>query len=243
MKNKIWFYGAAYLLMLMFLLPASSAKAAYCPVEPVSNCCRDNDSDLYNVTAPDWARFDITIIECGVVDCNDSDNRSNPGLMEICDDGVDNDCDTLIDCADYDCVEEPSCWSTSTTIILQITPKGGGGGGGGGYGVNHTKTCYDGIKNCHENSCETDIDCGGPCLPCPTTTTLKTTTALSAVSTTTTVVTSTIPAQTTTTTIEVPQVIGRVVGFPGEGLIFFSVLFFFALIIFTLYMWRRGLVK
>lgn len=28
--------------------------------------------------------------------------------------------------------------------------------------------CYDGIKNCHDGSCELLVDCGGPCLPCPT---------------------------------------------------------------------------
>ncbi len=28
--------------------------------------------------------------------------------------------------------------------------------------------CSDGIKNCHNGSCEILIDCGGPCSPCPT---------------------------------------------------------------------------
>ena len=28
-------------------------------------------------------------------------------------------------------------------------------------------SCEDGIRNCHEGSCEILIDCGGPCLPCP----------------------------------------------------------------------------
>lgn len=28
--------------------------------------------------------------------------------------------------------------------------------------------CYDKIKNCHDGSCELLVDCGGPCLPCPT---------------------------------------------------------------------------
>ncbi|MCF7910483.1 hypothetical protein K9L16_02315 [Candidatus Pacearchaeota archaeon] len=28
-------------------------------------------------------------------------------------------------------------------------------------------TCFDGIKNCHDNSCEVLVDCGGPCRPCP----------------------------------------------------------------------------
>ncbi len=29
-------------------------------------------------------------------------------------------------------------------------------------------TCFDGIKNCHSNSCEFLVDCGGPCKACPT---------------------------------------------------------------------------
>ncbi|MBU4070323.1 MAG: hypothetical protein KJ646_05040 [Nanoarchaeota archaeon] len=28
--------------------------------------------------------------------------------------------------------------------------------------------CNDGIKNCHDDSCEVLIDCGGPCVACPT---------------------------------------------------------------------------
>lgn len=28
--------------------------------------------------------------------------------------------------------------------------------------------CFDKIKNCHDGSCETGVDCGGPCKPCPT---------------------------------------------------------------------------
>jgi hypothetical protein len=29
-------------------------------------------------------------------------------------------------------------------------------------------TCFDGIENCHDGSCEVLTDCGGPCKPCPT---------------------------------------------------------------------------
>ncbi|MFH1585927.1 MAG: hypothetical protein ABIB79_04110 [archaeon] len=28
--------------------------------------------------------------------------------------------------------------------------------------------CFDGIKNCHDDACELLVDCGGPCIPCPT---------------------------------------------------------------------------
>ena len=30
-------------------------------------------------------------------------------------------------------------------------------------------TCSDAIKNCHDGSCEANIDCGGSCSPCPET--------------------------------------------------------------------------
>jgi hypothetical protein len=29
-------------------------------------------------------------------------------------------------------------------------------------------TCFDGIQNCHDGSCEESVDCGGPCPKCPT---------------------------------------------------------------------------
>ncbi len=37
-------------------------------------------------------------------------------------------------------------------------------------GCYYTKkaNCYDGIKNCHDGACEVLVDCGGPCMPCPT---------------------------------------------------------------------------
>ncbi len=38
-------------------------------------------------------------------DCDDDDPDVNPGADEICDDGIDNDCDGLTDGEDEDCVE------------------------------------------------------------------------------------------------------------------------------------------
>ena len=41
-------------------------------------------------------------------DCNDENPEINPGTVEICDDGIDNDCDDLLDQCDPDCW--PECW-------------------------------------------------------------------------------------------------------------------------------------
>jgi formate-dependent nitrite reductase cytochrome c552 subunit len=49
--------------------------------------CTDGDGDGY----------------CDPEDCDDSNSDVNPGAMEICDDGIDNDCDGLIDGDDPDC--------------------------------------------------------------------------------------------------------------------------------------------
>ena len=54
------------------------------------DCGIDNDGDGH--FAP----------PCGN-DCNDANPNINPGKPEVCGDGLDNDCDGLIDCADPDC--------------------------------------------------------------------------------------------------------------------------------------------
>jgi hypothetical protein len=64
--------------------------------------CNDNDNDGYNVSNAPWLQF-----LCGPKDCNDGNASINPGAAEICNDGVDNDCDGLIDGADPDCALYP----------------------------------------------------------------------------------------------------------------------------------------
>lgn len=61
---------------------------------------------------------------------------------EICNDGIDNDGDGLIDCADPDCAQDPAC-------VKGCVPTGLEGKG---------RTCSDGI----DNNCDGLIDCTDP---------------------------------------------------------------------------------
>jgi len=56
--------------------------------------CADLDADGFDDAA------------CGGVDCDDSDPALNPDAEEVCDDGLDNDCDGFYDGVDWDC---PPC--------------------------------------------------------------------------------------------------------------------------------------
>lgn len=58
--------------------------------------CLDSDGDLFS---PEGGT-------CGPIDCDDTDAAVNPGAVEICNDGVDNDCDYYLDETDAECSGE-----------------------------------------------------------------------------------------------------------------------------------------
>jgi hypothetical protein len=111
--------------------------------------CDDGDGDGYNDAA------------CGGTDCDDGNFFVNPGVAEVCDDGIDNNCDGNIDegcssCpdADGDGYEDAACGGTDCDD--------------GDFFVNPgvAEVCDDGI----DNNCNGDIDgddaaCGSSCLP------------------------------------------------------------------------------
>ncbi|MCB9742372.1 MAG: putative metal-binding motif-containing protein [Alphaproteobacteria bacterium] len=74
-------------------------------------------------------------------DCDDTDATVNSSATEICDDGLDNDCDGLLDCEDGRCVSDPVC--------LETTCDDGLDDDGDGF-----VDCFD--DDCWGNGCDVD---------------------------------------------------------------------------------------
>jgi Putative metal-binding motif len=73
---------------------------------------------------------------CGGSDCDDSNRNVNPGVREVCGDGVDNNCDGFADCRDAVCARTPACG-----VCMVTGPEG--------------MFCSDG----RDNDCNGLIDC------------------------------------------------------------------------------------
>ena len=79
-----------------FLAGGSILTDYFCPAPPPPTCT-DNDGDGFAVEGGN----------CGPVDCNDNNAAVNPGAAENCTDGIDNNCNNLIDAADSSAVGCP----------------------------------------------------------------------------------------------------------------------------------------
>lgn len=117
--------------------------------------CIDFDRDGYGV-------FDSGLCPNPGVDCNDSDPAINiSGGGEICDNGLDDDCDGAVDCADGDCA--------AVCGGALCVPNGCGGGcpsGCSGAEDPDCNGCMDG-DGCCPTGCTpaTDADCAPVCAP------------------------------------------------------------------------------
>jgi hypothetical protein len=131
---------------------------ADCSDDDACRTCTDADGDSFYAEA-----------NCGAaVDCDDTNASVNPAASEVCDDGLDNDCDGSTDCEDSDCAADEACRSCTD-------------GDGDGYYAqadcgtavdcddsnadihpDAAEVCEDGLDNdCDGSTDNEDADCGG----------------------------------------------------------------------------------
>jgi len=70
------------------LTDTADRNAIDCPLD-----CTDSDGDGYSIEGG----------SCGAVDCDDTNPEINPGALEACGDGIDNNCNGLVDSTDGVC--------------------------------------------------------------------------------------------------------------------------------------------
>jgi hypothetical protein len=137
----------------------------------------DNDCDgLIDIQDPDAVNCPVCYVEgggCGPVDCDDIDPNINPGELEVCDDTIDNDCDSLIDANDTDCGGSTACSDYTDKGLCNDDPNCEWSGSPRNGTCNDIQTCTvtedpevscsDGIDNdCDGQTDGADSDCSGP---------------------------------------------------------------------------------
>ena len=141
-----------------------------------SNDCRSNDvcqvgfcSNGTCIFKPKDFDNDFFVDQrCGGNDCNDNDPNVNPGVREVCDNGIDDNCNGLTDCQDPQCFNDPWCASDGGGRDGGV--RDGGRDGGRDSGVDSgldsgvdacpgtTEICNNGI----DDDCNGLIDCQDP---------------------------------------------------------------------------------
>jgi cysteine-rich repeat protein len=136
-----------------------------CTIEPPPEICEDrvdNDGDgLVDCADPDCASDPFCLCGNGIIEgneeCDDGNNTDGDGCSssctlespqsEICDNGMDDDMDGLVDCLDSDCANDPACGPSCGNGFLEPG-----------------EACDDGNRD-NTDSCPDDPSTGGTCQP------------------------------------------------------------------------------
>jgi len=128
--------------------PAPEQHVRFNLVAPTLKICIDKDIDLW----------------CIPEDCDDNDDLVNPDAAEVCDDGIDNNCDGLVDCYDTDdcgtvaactdCTDEDGDGYYDDNIDDVCSGKNDCNDSDGSINPGATEICDDTI----DNDCNGDID-------------------------------------------------------------------------------------
>jgi len=97
--------------------PCTASRSHHQAVCPAGeDCtCTDNDGDGYGNPASPYCPDPE-------LDCDDSDAAVNPGRTENCANGIDDDCDSLIDAADPQCAQP--AWSAAAPSKAEASSYG-----------------------------------------------------------------------------------------------------------------------
>lgn len=99
----------------------------YCS-RPLKTYYRDYDNDGFGNPNQDiQLRLQIEGYVANDLDCDDTNDAINPDTQEVCNDGIDNNCNARTDCFDVFCTTEPACACIDTD--------------GDGYGQNGHADC------------------------------------------------------------------------------------------------------
>ena len=134
-----------------FLAGGATLTSFFCP--PALPTCTDADGDGFAVEGGN----------CGPADCNDFNGAVNPAAAENCQDGVDNNCNFLVD------MQDPAAVNCDTSIIDGdgdgFTPAAGDCNDANvAINPNAVEVCTDGV----DNNCNNLIDSMDPsALDCP----------------------------------------------------------------------------
>lgn len=80
-----------------------------------TSACFDGDTDGY-----DSCNLGQTDDDGLPIDCADDNGTRNPGNIEKCSDGIDNNCDNKTDCADSNCASGPDCPAVCNDQICEV---------------------------------------------------------------------------------------------------------------------------